>query len=255
MFRITGARLARAISRAVLPGLGLLTLGCAHALEVTNLDAYRTTTIASLPHKVSIGIVESVPDATTQRLVKGIGNELLKYSTQVILPYTPSSPQQPVDVVAHISIVPTYKGSGWNFLINWPGFLVFAPAWHGYDYEADYDISGTIMNGTDDGEICSFSLPIHLDVRHAAINRTWTEISWLEYGAIAFIGGLVFIRYDAGVTPQLVDAVADPLGDRIAQEIVTKLNASGRFGWIRRLDGAGQQGRERARSDPWSSGS
>jgi hypothetical protein len=29
--------------------------------------------------------------------------------------------------------------AGWNFLINWPGFVVFLPAWVGYGYHAEVE--------------------------------------------------------------------------------------------------------------------
>ena len=71
--------------------------------------------------------------------------------------------------------------------------------------------------------------PVNLNLRHADISRTWTEIGWLEWSVIPFIGAFVFIRYDKGVTPILMDAIQDPIGDYIAQEIVVRINNTGRY--------------------------
>jgi len=73
-------------------------------------------------------------------------------------------------------------------------------------------------------KIDSFYIPVVLDIRHAAINRTWTEISWFEVSVIAFVGGIVFVQYDDSVTPLTSEKAAPVVGDYIAQEIVAKLN-------------------------------
>ena len=81
-----------------------------------------------------------------------------------------------------------------------------------------------LVKGDGIEEIDSFSIPIELDVRHADINRTWTGISWLEYGVIAFLGGLAFMEYDDKVSPILADEIREPIGEYIAQEIMGRLN-------------------------------
>ena len=75
--------------------------------------------------------------------------------------------------------------------------------------------------------IDSFSVPIHLNVRHADFNRTWTEISWLEAGIIAFIGGIVFIGFDDNVSSLVIDRIRTPIGDYLAQEIISRINSYG----------------------------
>ncbi len=177
----------------------------------------------SLRKSTSIGLVPSAEDIHCQQLMKGIATGLARHSAQVSLPYLQSNSGK-VDVVARIAIRPSYKGSGANFLINFPGFLVWAPAWHGYNYKVKYDMEIQLANGKDNSKIDSFTLPIELDVRHSDIDRTWTEISWLEVGAVAFVGGLVFTQYDTDVTPLLVPAIEGPIGDYVANEIVSRLS-------------------------------
>jgi len=65
-----------------------------------------------------------------------------------------------------------------NFLINWPGFLIFMPAINGYIYEANYDVEVTLTEAAGDSKIDTWSIPIRLNLRHAAMNRTWTEVGW-----------------------------------------------------------------------------
>ncbi len=96
-----------------------------------------------------------------------------------------------------------------------------------YVYKVNYDIDILLSRASDNKTIDSFSLPLHLDVRHADFNRTWTEISWLEVGAIAFIGGIVFTGYDDNVSPLVAEKIQTPIGDYIAQEIVSRINNFG----------------------------
>lgn len=128
------------------------------------------------------------------------------------------------DVIASIGVKSVYGGSGWNFLINWPGFLIFTPAWHGYNYKVSHTIDVQLNRGDDSTQFASFSLPVVLNIRHADMNRTWTEIGWLEWGIIPFVGGFVFISYDDNVTPLVAEKVAIPVGTYVAQEIVNRIN-------------------------------
>jgi hypothetical protein len=144
---------------------------------------------------------------------------------QVVYPYSAGNSAE-VDIISKISVSSDHKGSGYNFWINFPGFLVWAPAWNGYVYEPSYKVDVNMMRADDNSTIDSFSIPINLDVRHASIDRTWTEISWVEVGAIAFIGGLVFMQYDNDVTPLVDAAIQKPIGDFIAQEMTNRLRNS-----------------------------
>jgi hypothetical protein len=209
-------------SLAVLLLAGLIS-GCAHQLEVKNLNAYRNLSILPLEKPLTVGIVPQAGDVNARRVIKGVGTALNRYAATVRLPYAVNT-ALPVDVIASIAIHPEYKGSGWNFLINFPGFLVWAPAWHGYVYKADYDVRIALREPAEQAAFASWNIPVQLNIRHADINRTWTEISWFEVGIIAFVGGIVFIDYDDEVSPILAGEIERPLGDYIAQEIVLRLN-------------------------------
>jgi len=209
-------------------GATTLLGGCAHSLDIKNLDAYRAHGLAQLDRPLTIGIQSDSDDTERCRLLDGVAAALGRSSAQVVMPYGPNS-QKPVDVIAAIDIQTRHEGSGWNFLINWPGFLIWTPAWNGYIYEVNYTVNGTLIDAATKKPIDQFQLPIALDIRHADTHRTWTEISWLEVSAIAFVGGLLFMDYDEAVTPLVSDRVETPLGKHIAHEVVNRINASGQF--------------------------
>jgi hypothetical protein len=200
-----------------------LISGCAHQLEIKNLSSYRSTSLNSLEKQTRVGIIADSNEMEGRRLAKEIAESLQKYNV-----WTTTSAiidKESLDYIATITIDSNYKGSGWNFLINWPGFLIFTPAWHGYNYNIEHNVSVLISNAESGAKIDSIFTPIDLDIRHAAINRTWTEIGWLEVGIIPLIGGVFFIQYDNSVTPIAHEKAIPVISDFIAQEIVEKLKA------------------------------
>ncbi|NVN98931.1 MAG: hypothetical protein HXX17_06360 [Geobacteraceae bacterium] len=202
-------------------------IGCSHSLEIKNLSQYQSNSFNTVSKELSMGIITANSGKDGQLLVTGAAQALSGYIGQVVYPYSAGNSVD-VDIISKISISSDHKGSGYNFWINFPGFLIWAPAWNGYVYEPSYKVDVNMMRADDNSTIESFSLPINLDVRHASIERTWTEISWFEVGAIAFIGGLVFMQYDNDVTPLVDAAIQKPIGDFIAQEMTNRLrNAKG----------------------------
>lgn len=207
----------------------ILTLvGCTHSLEIKNLSQYQTTSFNKLSNDLSIGIMTSNTNSDGKMLVSGTAEALSGNFGKVLFPYKMGNAEN-VDIISKIAVRSDHKGSGYNFFINFPGFLVWAPAWHGYIYEPSYNIDINMIKAVDNSTIDSFTIPIKLDVRHASINRTWTELSWLEVGVIALVGGVVFTNYDDEVTPLVDAAIQKPIGDFIAQEMADRLRNSSKY--------------------------
>jgi len=200
--------------------------GCSHSLEIVNLPSYRSSGITNFEKPISIGVRSNAVEQEEKIFIDGIAEGLKGPNTKVIMPYFNNS-KQPVDIVVNIDIKSVHEGSGWNFWINFPGFLIWTPAWHGYEYEIKYTLNCTLTKGDSKETISQFVIPIALDVRHAAINRTWTEISWFEVGIIAFISGFVFMSYDENVTPLVSEKIESPLGKYVAREIIKHIESHG----------------------------
>jgi len=210
-------RLATVLGLAVVSSL---FTGCAHRLEIKNLSQYRNTSLISLEKQARVGIVSDAREIEGKRFVKEIAVSLQKYNVRST---TSTLNKKNLDYIATITVNSDYKGSGWNFLINWPGFLIFTPAWHGYNYSIEHDLSVLLTDAKSGIKIDSFNIPIELDIRHAAINRTWTEIGWFEFGVIPLVGGFFFIQYDDNVTVIAHDKAISVLADFTAQEIAGRL--------------------------------
>ncbi|TLM67199.1 MAG: hypothetical protein FDZ69_04735 [Deltaproteobacteria bacterium] len=202
----------------------LFIQGCSHHLEVKNLKDYKTTAVAPLSKDLSIGIL--APQG--QRLINGTTQALRSYAGKVVYPYINDGKTR-VDVLARVSIREDHSGSLYNFLINFPGFLVWASAWNGYVYYPYYEVDVELLDAYDNTPIDVFTIPVKLSIRHAEMDRTWTQVTWLETGVIGLLGGLVFIRYDDDVTPLLERRIQAPIGNYLAQNIVRHLAESPRY--------------------------
>ena len=200
-----------------------LFTGCAHQLEVKNLKDYQVNCLPVAADDLRIGVVEA--SGAGQLLATGVAEALAKYADKVIYPYSTSNSSD-VQIITKLSISERHKGSGANFFINFPGFLVWAPAWNGYVYKPAYDITVDLVKAGNGEHIDTFTVPIDFDVRQSEFDRTWTEISWLECGAIALVGGFVAITYDSDITPTVEQAVKTTVGDYVASKIFEKLSDS-----------------------------
>jgi len=202
--------------------LGTLLSSCAHQLTVLNLSDYHSSGRVDLPRTATIGVLSGEIDPSAVNLVDGIAMGLGRSGAQILSPYRPAS-DKPADLVATIGITAKYDGSGTNFWINFPGFLIWTPAWNGYVYKADFHVHVDLAKGSDPKTVIgTLDLPVNLDLRHAEMDRTWTEVSWFEVGIIALVGGIVFQRYDTDVTPLLMKEIERPIGEYIANKILLK---------------------------------
>jgi len=208
--------MTRSLLLAVMVGAVAMT-GCSHAMRITNLEQYRSTPTPPLEPQKSLGVVASGPhDPLTAQYVRAIANALREDGSfeRVLYPY---GGQPAVDAVVEVKIAPRYSGKPSNFFVNWPGFLIFAPAIWGYGYEAAIDTSVVIR--TSDGATGRLAIPTVFQFRQAELDRTWTEIGWLEVGIIPLLGGMAFTQYDTDLTPEFVAKVGPHYGEYVAQKV------------------------------------
>ena len=204
---------------------------CTHELAVRNLDVYSAPThLEGIEQPINVAVLpfSGTPDETfyfnslLDRIhqspsVKEVRTDYASGKTGTFRP----------DVILSIEPRMTYRSSGWNFLINWPGFLVFTPAWNGYVYHADiltrvliYDGSGNLVSEE--------SIPISYDIRQAEMDRTiWTGLTWLEVSALALFGGIynAFV-FDDDILPQLQIHVKDNYSTYVGNAVRPKIIAA-----------------------------
>ncbi len=200
----------------------ILFTGCSHTMHITNADDYFTppSTLSKKPMRLGV-TSSSVNDPLNGKYVTAIVDAMQKSSSieRVIYPYNPAANQGMADAVVDISIKTHYDGKGSNFWVNWPGFLIFAPAAWGYGYTAEIETQANITS-VKDGKSQQVTVPTRYEFRHADMGRTWTEVGWLEVCIIPLIGGIVFTGYDNDITGEFINRVAPSYGPYVAKKII-----------------------------------
>ena len=196
---------------------GAISSGCSHNMRITNLDQNFTPPSAVPKQTVRVGVTSSnMSHPQNSKYVNAIVDALQKNSgvERVIYPYSPTNKDQ-ADAVVDFSVKARYDGKSSNFFVNWPGFLIFAPAIWGYGYTADIETEALITN-LKSGTSQQLSIPLQYEFRQAEFDRTWTGIGWLEVGIIPLIGGFVFSGYDDDLTPEFIRSVSPSYGPFVA---------------------------------------
>ncbi len=174
-----------------------IALGCSHALQVKNREMY---TVA-----LKLGSADTTKPVVAILPFSGSADSLFYFNALVErLSMDPAIGEVRTDYMAHLakdamkkpdlilSVQPNveYRSSGWNFVINWPGFLIFTPAWNGYVYHADI-MTSVVIHDPDGNALDQMSIPVSYNLRHADFDRTvFTGLTWLEVSALALIGGI-----------------------------------------------------------------
>jgi hypothetical protein len=177
--------------------VALSCAACSHTLEVKNLDLYRAPVrVGAEGLRPDVAVLPFAGSSDAMAYFNAIVERLAQSGTigRLRTDYVALGTGEPPDLVVRITPEVTYRSSGWNFLINWPGFLIFTPAWNGYVYYADivtkvvvYDSGGQLLLET--------SVPISYSIRQAEMDRTiFTGLTWLELSVLAFGGGIYNAR-------------------------------------------------------------
>ena len=202
-----------------------LTVGCSHNMHITNLEDNFMPPEPTPQKTISIG-VKSNDSAQHEksRYVSSIVDAMQRSGCfeKIIFPYDHAKHNGEAEAVVDIAISPVYSGSKSNFWINFPGFLIFAPAAWGYGYHADIN-TVAIVSFQKEKASKNVSVRTKYDFRQAEIDRTWTEIGWLEVGIIPLIGGFVFTDYDPDVTPEFITKVSHNYGTCVARKITSAI--------------------------------
>jgi len=205
---------------AVVLTIVVMSAGCAHPLKVTNMSLYKPEFIDTQYTGVKLGLTPVTSTPAEDRLVLSIANDLKRNGFGVTSPFYPTDTNRgTVDYIVKINASSEFKGSGMNFWINWPGFLLWVPAVAGYKYRAIFDFDVDVTDIKRNTTLPRLHVPVDLVIRHADMNRTWTEISWFEFSIIAFVGGLVFMKYDDTVTPLLMDMHETRISEYVSSKI------------------------------------
>jgi hypothetical protein len=225
--------------------LGLILVigsGCAHKMDVKNLHEFSVVPTSGKRMDVALATC------------KGSGDEMIYFraieaalrahpdvasvrtnwmSDKTEMGFAPSH-------IVSLDVNTKYDGSGWNFPITFPGFLIFTCAWNGYVYHVDVttDIKASplpnakkVLSGQG-GELSSNSESLNtcFNLRHCDFERGfWSGTGWWfpGWGLHNIITGLIFVNYDEDATKPFHNEVDKTYGDYVADGIIRLLKKYG----------------------------
>lgn len=208
----------------------LVVAGCAHSLEVCNIDRFRDTTeedFSKSGAKVNV-ICKSIGDASAWAYCEHLSTQLARKGGYAVK--TVGGGDAETDFTVQCDVQFDESGNGMNFLVSWPGFIIFTPAWLGYSYNVDISVHCKIMSSTTDDTIGEFNERQDLHIRYADFGTTWgaTGAGWLFSTVSAAINGIFVIGYDNDITPELYTQAYPILCETIASKCIAVINAYGK---------------------------
>lgn len=207
-------------------------IGCSHSLEITNSDKYlRSKQLSNYDQGLVIGITQFSGNSNEiwfrNKLIEEVRRSPL--SDGIVTNYSHASnigrDVEP-DILIDLDPSVKYRTSLINFPINWPGFIIFTPAWNGFVYHADINTHYEIL--TPEGEsIAESTIRTHYNIRQAEFDRTvWSNgIGWLVDPVFIPIGSGIYDAtfFDKDVIPKFRRRVEDNYTSYVMGRINPKL--------------------------------
>ncbi|MGN0854686.1 MAG: hypothetical protein ACI4R9_04095 [Kiritimatiellia bacterium] len=195
--------------------------GCAHVLEITNLDDYRSQGDGVFRHKVTVKIENGDDSESTHIICKQIEAELSRRGCVIV-----DSESSEYLISCDVGTVESANAS--NFWVSWPGYIIFAHAWLGYGYDVSYIFNCEILKTADKALVGRVEDSVELHMRYADFGTTWgAGCGWIPYLGIfpSVINGLyVMSVYDEDITPDLRAETHPVLAEFIVDKLIEKMN-------------------------------
>ena len=198
---------------------------CAHQLEVVNLKQYKLSPTEGPGQKIALLPYAGPPEAEElfTHVVAALRGHPSVDQVRTNWSWEKKDPSFEPDVVVKVDPSINLSGSGWNYLITFPGFLVFAPAWNGYVYHGNVATALEVFDVSTRKALANETIATDYSLRHADPGRTfWAEMGWWTpgYGAVSAISGFYMISYDTDATEPFHEVIRRPYGDYVAEHIV-----------------------------------
>jgi hypothetical protein len=205
--------------------------GCTTTLEVDPDDLTRLTVIDPVPYlgKKPVGVKNFEGDLETVHYRKFITKSLAyDYNVELLRGDALKIDQNAnaCDYLLEISVHPEFEGSWVNALLTFPGFLVFAPSWNGFYYDAILNTEVEISSIS--GEVLSTLVEKpRLGINHMDFGRSfWAYSGWWMpgLGATSLLSAPFMASADDDICSPFLQTVGDTYGEYIADKIVDAIN-------------------------------
>ncbi len=198
--------------------------GCSHSLKIKNVYNY-SARMPYIEDNIKIGLVTN-SFGKAEHFFNAFLDECygLGRNVEVIYPYAYGAKKQ-VDYIVELNPEIDYDGSGMNFIISFPGFLIFTPGWHGYNYSVDIYTDVTVTDYDTRKTVFRKRYYTEYKCSHSEFDRTWTTgVDWLLTGGVcSLLGGCYFVTYDDDITYEFNNRLSRPYGNYIARKVMGQI--------------------------------
>ncbi len=122
-----------------------------------------------------------------------------------------------------------YEGSGWNFLVTFPGFLFFLPAAHGYNYHARLTTDIDFYDFESKDLAQTLAVETDYEMRHCDFERSFfAESGWWTpgWGATSLLAAPFMIAYDDDATQPFQREIGRSYGDYVTEKLLREASGA-----------------------------
>jgi len=198
--------------------------GCTHSLKISKAPKLPTGMVAP-EKKVAIGFKPVANQPLLQAAINRIQAEPAVARSEQNFKY--GNGFNP-DYVSELSILTNrHKACGENFLITFPGFIVFTHAWLGYRYKVEMETQSRLYD-SDANLVSEEIITTPFEFRHCSFARGAASgiCGWLlpGYGGAAVIPGVIFAAsYDKRANEPFVQKALNPYAEYVSGQVLRQL--------------------------------
>lgn len=198
-----------------------LVSGCSYPLSITSEP--KSNGSNKSPKPVSLGFSH-----TEDKLINSVIDEVGRYATikSAKKDYQFGTGVEAPDYMCELSQTTSYNASGQNFIITFPGFLIFTHSWLGYKYYIDIATQSKVL--TPDGVVKTeavFTTPY--EIRFTSFARgASSSLGWFTpgYGVLNIITATIFATsYDDRATPSFIENVKPSYSMYVSKELLNQI--------------------------------
>ena len=204
-------------------------IGCTYPLTILNEDEFQPSPCVPISLPVSLGYVP-IGDRLCDGVPNRIGERAFEYGVSRVRPVY--GPGEDIDCVIRLSRTTDYRSSGVNFLITFPGFLIFAHAAFGYRYYVNIVTDSRLQDGT--GKyLGTATIETPYEIAYTSYARGSSSAAWGWCGFLLFpplwigsiVKGIVYaVRYDREATPDFERAAEPSYTSFVASKVMEQVS-------------------------------
>ena len=209
-------------------GLAFLMCACSHPLRITNEKNFTASDITlSKPTKIGFlstqdkllnSVIEEIDFSPTITMVK----KNYQINKDIVS-------RNDVDYVCELSQNMKFSASGQNFIITFPGFIVFTHAWLGYKYTIEIDTQSKVLE-TSGNTLSEANIITPYEIRHTSFARGAASslIGWCTpgLGILDIIPGAIFASsYDKRATSDFIEKAKPSYKAFVSSKVLEQIAA------------------------------